>query len=37
MHTLYKLSTLTDRKHVDCTEGFSLGELDNKLVALGDK
>jgi hypothetical protein len=27
---------LTDRKYVVCAEGFSLGELDNKLKLLGD-
>ena len=28
---------LTDRKHIVCAEGFSLGELENKLRQLGDK
>ena len=28
---------LTDRAHVVCAEGFSLGELDNKIGQLGDK
>ncbi|MHC4323983.1 MAG: carboxypeptidase regulatory-like domain-containing protein [Planctomycetota bacterium] len=28
---------LTDSTYVVCAEGFSLGELDNKLISLGDK
>jgi hypothetical protein len=28
---------LTDRTHIVCAEGFSLGEVDNKLSPLGDK